>query len=79
MIQEKLNCIGFVAHQLGLDPEERFRPCPNLEQALTIYDEVPDARSASAVGIVFDKRVVHLAIVEEGGNVVSHRKGYVFQ
>ncbi len=84
MVEKEVNCIGYVAHQLGFDPEERFIHCPGLEEALAVHDVVLDAKSASLVGIVSERgtdnhsgpTIIHLAILEEGGDIVRHRKQY---
>ncbi len=77
----RVNCIGYVYHELKIDPKEKFRDPGLLESLLKDFDEVPDVTQAQAVAVVYPLEdgslfVDHCAIIEDAGKMtIRHRAG----
>lgn len=70
------NCVGYVAHRMGLEQTEKYILPPTLKEIMTRYNEVPDIGLAQAIAIIRpDGGVCHMVVVESDGSI-SHRKNY---
>lgn len=73
------NCIGFVYHELGLIPEEKFMYGPYLRNFLDKFTRVSDISEATVVAVVaygaVNPYIAHVALLSEDKKMITHRDG----
>lgn len=79
---ERLNCVGYVYHTLGLIEKEKYIHPPYLEEILKDFEIVENFRQADAVAVAIfdgtrDPYVIHMAKIEKDGwrTKLTHRYG----
>lgn len=84
-MNKDVNCIGYVYNQTGITDHERYQRLPTLAELLELFDNVQNVDLAEVVGVVRRRAmrdgeeklaVIHLAMLEDGGNIVRHRPGF---
>lgn len=74
------NCIGFVLSHFGFVPEDKYISPDNYHNLISPYfEEVHSLKLASALAIVLTEDpnlVIHMMVVGENRQTVTHRPGY---
>lgn len=74
------NCVSFVYHELGLEPEDLYVEPPTYSQLLRKFERVFDINSAIAVAAIVPSnwsgpKVAHIALLSDDKKTVLHRIG----
>lgn len=73
------NCIGYVYFQQGISDREIPVPTPLYRDLLKHFVRVPEVVFADVVAVVYSSRlgpaVGHLALVDDGKQTITHRRG----